>query len=127
MRLLLLLILFCPTFSFAGQNQYVCEIFGEYHVNENGMFTAIDSPLVGQSFTVDRDSGSVTGKPFATDQSGMEQTLVQKGDSSGRFKLVSTYANPHKVQILTIDEAVNGKVKPFWGTDSHFIFTGLCE
>jgi hypothetical protein len=127
MRMLLLLILLCPSLSFAGQNQYVCEVFGEYNVNKNGIFKEIDSPFVGQSFTVDRDSGSVIGKPFATDKYGEEHTVVNRGDKSGAFKLITTLENPNMIQILSIDEAVNGKVKPFWGTDSHFVFTGLCE
>jgi hypothetical protein len=127
MKILLLLILLFPSFSFAEQNQYVCEVFGEYNVNEDGIFKEIDSLFVGQSFTVDRDSGSVLGKPFATDKYATEHTVVLRGDESGKFKLISTFANPNIIQILSIDEAVNGKAKPFWGTDSHFVFTGLCE
>ena len=127
MKILLLLILLFPSFSFAEQNQYVCEVFGEYNVNEDGIFKEIDSLFVGQSFTVDRDSGSVIGKPFATDNYGEKHTVVHRGDKSGAFKLITTLENPNMIQILSIDQAVNGKVKPFWGTDSHFVFTGLCE
>ena len=127
MRGLLLLILFFPSFAVAGQNQYICEVFGEYSVTEAGIFNPIDSPFVGKSFTVDRDTGSVIGQPFATDKQGKANLVVHRGDKTGRFKLISTFTNPDIIQILLIDEPVDGKVKPFWGTDSRFVYTGLCE
>jgi len=127
MRVLLFLILLFPTFAVAGQNQYNCEVFGEYNVTETGIFNPVDSPSVGKRFTVDRDSGTVIGQPFATDKFGKANLVVHRGDNTGRFKLISTFANPNIVQILLIDEPVDGKVKPFWGTDSLFVFTGLCE
>lgn len=120
-------------FSFqinAGETTYICTINQILDLTNKGKMIKHDGiykSLVGEKFTIDRNSGDMIGLPFST-KSYKDVTVLDKGSSSNSYKAIITSHPPNMwVMYIYVKEFTKGKMKPFWGTEDNKIFSGQCE
>lgn len=113
-----------PMPSHAGDD-YLCTVRAVYDLTDGGELA--DSPFgVGQRFSVNRETGVLTG--------GLEHpawsrvTVLDRGSTEQSFKVVavSTAEFPF-LHYLDIREYTSGSVKPFSYTAGSLLRTGTCE
>jgi len=116
------------TQSFAGKDEYICTILQIQALRSSGNFNALDSYLLGKSFSIDRNTGKVTGKPFER-KSYKELKVIVRGDEKNSYKHIVTSNPPDNwAQYVYVREFTNSLEKPFWGTDNgEKIFSGVCK
>lgn len=113
-----------PMPSHAGDD-YLCTVRAVYDLTDGGELA--NSPFgVGQRFSVNRETGVLTG--------GLEHpawsrvTVLDRGSTEQSFKVVavSTAEFPF-LHYLEIREYTSGSVKPFSYTAGSLLRTGTCE
>jgi hypothetical protein len=130
-KIFYLFIFFVLTLSaqaFAGKDEYICTILQIQALHSSGNFNTLDSYLLGKSFSIDRDTGEVAGKPFAN-KSYKEIRVLDRGNEKNSYKHIVTSPPPNILfQYVYVRESINGPEKPFWGTDDgDKVFSGVCK
>jgi len=118
--------------SFAGSDGYICTILQIQELNSSGKFVAYEgvlySTLLGESFSVDRDTGKINGSPFST-KHYKEVRVLDRGSTENAYKEI-IISHPPNIWIMYVyvKEFESGPEKPFWGTeDGNKIFSGICK
>ena len=117
-----------PLQLFAGKDEYICTISQIQTLHSSGSFNSLDSYLLGRSFTIDRNTGKITGKPFEH-MSYKEIQILDRGSENNAYQHI-VISNPSDswTQYIYVREFTNGPKKPFWGTDTgEKIFSGVCK
>lgn len=130
-RYLLTTLLLLPFCAIAGPDGYSCSIAQILELNEYGAFVehkGIFKNLLGEAFTIDRNTGKMADLPFST-ESYKNITVLDKGSKENSYKAIVLSHEPNMwVMYVYVAEQKPGKKKPFWGTnDGNKIFSGLCE
>jgi len=116
------------TQSFAGKDEYICTILLIQALNSSGKFNELDSYLLGKSFSINRDTGEIDGKPFSN-KNYKEVQILDYGSEKNGYKHIAISPPPNILfQYIYVREYVNGSRKPFWGTDEgDKVFSGTCK
>lgn len=113
---------------FAGKDEYICTIVQIQVLHSSGNFNGLDSYLLGKSFSIDRDTGKVDGKPFSNGNYKEIQVLNRGSEKNGYNHIIILPSPNILIQYIYVREFVNGSRKPFWGTnDGDKIFSGTCK
>jgi hypothetical protein len=126
--LFIFFVLTSPAQSFAGRDGYICTILQVQALHSSGSFNTLDSYLIGKSFSIDRNTGEVVGKPFEH-KSHKEIRVLDRGSEKDSYKHI-VISNPPNIwaQYVYVREFTNSLEKPFWGTDNgEKIFSGVCK
>lgn len=127
----LLLLLLLPVVSFSGERTYRCTIEQILELSDNGMMekhAGVYERLIGKQFSVNRETGEMSGLPFAT-KPYAKVTVLDNGGSGNSYKAIVTSHPPNMwVMYIYVAEQHGGRKKPFWGADDgDKIYSGLCE
>jgi hypothetical protein len=129
-HIILILSLFLSFGALAGESTYICEIKEILELSDNGdlvKHNGVYKSLIGEKFTIDRDSGEMIGLPFST-KSYKQVTVLDKGSKEMSFKSIVLSHPPNRwVMYIQVKEFAKGKLKPFWGTEGGNMFSGQCE
>ena len=108
---------------------YMCGIYDQLSVNDDGFHQGTLRLSFGEMFTVDRSTGVVSGEFFSDET--FEGTVIDRAIGGGHFKLV--YASPERTDdghrrafYLTIDESVESEWKPFIFVRHTTAYMGKC-
>lgn len=132
---ILMLCMFCCVFSqgiLAGDKSYHCVISDQLLLAEDGSFDKLsDNTLVGKRFSIDRNTGYMTG-PENTSLllSGQKTTILAHGNADNSFVMDSVApARAGGVHLTTVrvDEFKKSVKKPFLIVSGAYILSGLCE
>lgn len=131
MRQLMFAALLLPLYAFASPENYSCTIKQILELNEKGGFLkheGIFKSLLGGIFTIDRNTGKMSGLPFST-ESYKSIVVLDKGGKDNSYKAIVISHEPNIwVKYIHVAEQQPGREKPFWGTDDgNKIFSGFCE
>ena len=135
MKKLLLLLFISLSFighSNAGEYSYECTIENLYHLKNNGELekkSQITQDFYqGNKFYVNRRNGQITGMTLPTGLA-KEIRVINRGSSTQEFKTIAVFENfsEDEWQVLSIDERVKGKIKPFIAFAATEITAGICE
>ena len=128
LHFLMFLVLTLSAQSFAGKDKYVCTIQQVQALHSSGSFNTLDSYLLGKSFTIDRDTGKIVGKPFEN-KNHKETQIIDPGSEKSSYKhIVASNPPDTEFQYVYIREFTNGPKKPFWGTDDgDKVLSGICK
>ena len=117
-----------PLQLFAGKDEYICTISQIQTLHSSGSVNSLDSYLLGRSFTIDRNTGKITGKPFEHKSYKEIQILDRGSDKNAYQHIVISNPSDSWAQYIYVREFTNGPKKPFWGTDTgEKIFSGVCK
>lgn len=134
MKFLLLSVLFLfPSLIFASDNSYTCQINGEYKISDNGKLLPDNQNIyIDKIFNVERKSGVVLGGGVGN-SSYPTKSVIDIGSKDQSFKLIwiskdviGTNGGKNAV-YLTIDEFINGDIKPFSMILSSKVLSGTCQ
>lgn len=130
-RLLLLNLLFLPASSNAGESTYHCNIIQMMDLTQQGLmgnYIGTPESPVGNTFSIDRDTGEMIGSPFST-RSYEKVTVLDRGSKDNGYKaMVISHAPNAWVMYMYVQEYQEGPEKPFWGSEGgDRVLTGLCE
>jgi len=129
-HIILILSLFISFGALAGETTYICKIAQVLELSNNGELVkhnGVYKSLIGEKFTIDRDSGDMIGLPFST-KSYKQITVLDKGSKEMSYKSIVLSHPPNRwVMYIQVKEFTKGKLKPFWGTEGGNIFSGQCE
>ena len=135
MKKLLLLLLLSLAFigqSNAGEYSYECTIETIYQLKNNGKLKEssqiVQDFFQGDKFYVNRRNGQITGSILPTDLA-KEVRVINRGSSKYNFNTIAVFENfsDDEWQVLSIEEFVEGKIKPFIAFSIAGITTGTCE
>ena len=116
------------TQSFAGKDGYICTILHVQVLHSSGSFNAIDSYLLGKSFSINRDTGAVDEKPFSNKKYNEMRVLNRGNEKDGYRHIVISPPPDDFFQYVYVREFRNGPSKPFWGTDEgDKVISGICK
>ena len=113
----------------SGEN-YICEIKGAFQIDQDGQqVTTKLKDFIGNSFSVNRETGEMSGALINSFASG--PTVVNPGSEDSSFQAVNSMINPvtsaTNFNNLVIQEFASGKNKPFiYMVDGVDIFYGKC-
>jgi hypothetical protein len=112
----------------AGSEGYVCTVATFSRLADDGTLRSDgDDPIIGQEFTVDRQSGKIIGRYMAS--GGYTTTVLDFGSSSQTFKVLAKTPEGLFVHILylEIQEFRKEILKPFLLVDSSLVYSGRCK
>jgi len=115
----------------AGPAAYVCTIAAIQELGMTGAFARHGGEfanLVGTSFSIDRRTGQVIGRPFTTGP-GMDIRILDPGSTVDSYKQIIVLPPPNVwVRYIYVREQITPDRKPFWATDyGNLIYSGTCE
>jgi hypothetical protein len=122
----ILLLIFSGS-TFAASNDYECAITNAVQPNINGeLYEMGDSSVIGKEFTVDRATGIMVGT--LKNNQVNAPVIVDIGSTENSFKAVTTMrgSRTSNVHVLTIQEWIKGKKKPFVYLHDATVFYGAC-
>jgi hypothetical protein len=111
----------------AASNGYICKILAYSLLADEGKLQSFPKdPIVGQTFSVDRSSGSIIGKYVSSEF--WSPHVLDTGSDQESFMMIATPATGFMhVIYLRIVEFAKGSTKPFVLSDDGAIMTGTCE
>ena len=122
----------CGFFSMSvfASNNFKCSVLDAYTLGENGKIdqsSNVAKKTIGKEFTVNRQTGQITGGGFVNTMSGQMPQVFDYLPSENGYKAITIYKPNFTVDYLQIKEYVESPKKPFiykgaWGTT----VTGLC-
>jgi hypothetical protein len=115
----------------AGPNTYMCKILQAVELSDSGHFvehTGIWRWTIGESFTVNRNTGEMIGLPFSTEDWLGGVNVIDRGGDGNSYKALVISGGPNiAVKYIYVTEFQEGMVKSFWGSgDNAVIFSGTC-
>ena len=116
------------THLFAGKDDYICTILQVQALHSSGTLNALDSSLVGRSFSINKDTGKIDSKTFSN-KNFKEIRVLDHGSEKNSYKHIAISPLPDILfQYIYVREFKNGSSKPFWGTDDgDKVFSGACK
>jgi hypothetical protein len=128
---LLLLAFLLPPAVMGGQDTYLCTVSQVLELSDQGSMkehAGIYKPIIGKTFSINRDTGEMIGLPFDT-RSYKEVTVLSRGNDQNSYKAIVISHPPNIwVKYIYVAEIQKGDRKPFWGTeDGNKVFSGICE
>ena len=76
------------THSFAGKDDYICTILQVQALHSSGTLNALDSSLVGRSFSINKDTGKIDGKTFSN-KNFKEIRVLDHGSEKNSYKHIA--------------------------------------
>jgi hypothetical protein len=135
MKKLLLLLLLSLTFlgqSFAGEYAYECTIGNVYALTDDGKIEEThqnwQGMFQGEKFYVSRLNGEIVGSTLPT-ALAKEVRIINPGSSEYDFQTIAIFETAYadEWQVLSIQEFVEGNIKPFSAFTAAGITSGTCE
>jgi len=116
--------------SALASNDFKCSVLDAYTLGDNGKIiqsSNVAKSALGKEFTVNRQTGQITGGGFVNTMSGQMPKVLDHLPSENGYKAITIYKPNFTVDYLQINEHLNVAKKPFiykgaWGTT----VTGLC-
>ena len=123
-------ILLVSTTCHAGLLEYSCTVRTELSLNDDGLLKPYPLPqAVGSTFIVDRQRGTILGKPMRN-TTAAEVRVLSRGSKESAFKVISIAsdgAGKATTDLLTIHEFVSPRQKPFVAlTSLGEVYSGTC-
>lgn len=118
-----------PCFSYAAQNNYLCVIKSELHVNDDGLLIPHKNPLnIGKNFQINKNTGEIKGYPFTNATAGRVE-VITKGDSRKSFEVLSTSSPNGRVlsDLIIVEEWHKSLNKPFSAISGWSVYSGTCK
>ena len=114
-------------FVVSASGGYVCTISTYSVVTKDGRLDyRLNDPMVGQEFTVDKDSGKVIGKYLSSDW--LETKVLQLGTETMAFKMFGrSPGRASRAMLLQIDEFAQTPLKPFLLMYDAVVYSGQCR
>ena len=127
MGVVISLLLSMPTYAL---HDFKCIVLDAFTLGENGKVNQssnVAKKALGKEFTVNRQTGQITGGGFINTMSGQMPKVFDHLPSENGYKAITIYNPNFTVDYLQINEFVESPEKPFiykgaWGTT----VTGLC-
>lgn len=123
--------------TLAGEFAYTCEVSHVYFEKVNGSLKAypnseLEKLVKKSSFSVSRETGSLTGNSTSLDTSLAKSTqVINSGSKENYFVAVADFGvfenGTHPYQLLKIMEFQPGAMKPFFLMGDLGIVTGICK
>lgn len=111
----------------AGPSTYQCKITHTYRSDKTtGLFEPAQAVDLPYEFTVDRQTGRLTGGGLFDDGKATSRTVFHQGDRDFPFRRIADYGNG-TVDFLQVNEIEDGPVKTFVATSMWFVASGLCR
>ena len=114
----------------SAESIYICTVDQVLELSDKGILEETKgtyTSVIGKRFTIDRNSGDMIGYPFAT-KSYKSITVLDKGSTENAYKSISISHPPNIwAMYVYVKEFQKGKMKPFWGNEGSYIFSGNCE
>ena len=111
-------------------NDFKCTVKEVYKIKESGLLkpeAGFVTPDVGEEFTVNRQSGQITGKKIMNTMSGVMPTVYSHSPTENSYTAITIYKPNYTVDLLQIHEHVKTKAKPFIYKGAFGeVVTGLC-
>ncbi|AIY65220.1 hypothetical protein [Pseudoalteromonas piratica] len=84
------------------------------------------SPMLGRSFVVERETGSIISKTFNNSRA-REITVLDIGSEKNAFKSISLYGPNKKISYLVINEHLKSATKSFiFHHEFDVVYSGTC-
>jgi hypothetical protein len=113
----------------AEESRYLCEVEGFYRFVE-AQFRADDrSELIGERFSVERASGTISGFELSNEEAE-QKTVLDRGSDKQAFKVLSVFEvyGPYQaVKYLYVEEFAPTPEKPFFAVSGSWLLTGHCS
>lgn len=127
-----MLCIMLPIKVFSAENTYVCKILDIVEMDDNGYMQqhiGMWKRRIGETFTVNRNTGEMIGLPFSTDGWLGGTNVLNRGGNGNSYKGLVVSGGPNiSIKYIYIAEYKKQPLKPFWGNgDYNVIFSGLCE
>ncbi|MFY2509331.1 hypothetical protein ACN3E9_13820 [Vibrio pectenicida] len=114
-----------------ASNNFKCIVLDAFTLEENGKIdqsSNVAKNALGKEFTVNRQTGQITGGGFVNTMSGQMPQVFDHLPSENGYKAITIYKPNFTIDYLQINEYVESPKKPFvykgaWGTT----VTGLCS
>jgi len=118
------------TSSVFAFNDFKCAVKAVYKLNMNGVLeqgAGFVTPDVGSEFTVNRQSGQITGKKIGNTMSGVMPTVYDFNRKETSYTAITIYKIHYTIDLLQIKEYVKKPEKPFIYKGAFGeVVTGLC-
>lgn len=130
--ILALILCLLPMSPYAAENTYTCKILEAIEMTDDGYMQkhkGMWKSTIGQTFTVNRNTGEMIGHPFTTDGWLGGTKVLNRGGNGNSYKAIVVSGGPNiSIKYIHIAEYKEQLSKPFWGSgDDDVIFSGLCE
>jgi hypothetical protein len=132
MRIFLVLLLWLPHLSNAGEYSYSCEIKGELLLTDDGVLRSENEIYLGSKFNVERKSGVVLGEDIGNSSYPTKQ-VIDMGSSEQSYKLiwisreVIGFEGAYNSVYLNIQEYNPNFLKPFTLNLGSRTLSGICK
>lgn len=118
------------TSSVFAINNFKCTVKAVYKLNVNGVLeqgAGFVTPDLGEKFTVNRQSGQITGKKITNTMSGVMPTVYNLYSNEKSYTAITIYKPNYTIDLLQIKEYVKSPKKPFvYNGAFGEVVTGLC-
>ena len=113
-----------------ASNNFKCSVLDAFTLGENGIIDQSSSAAknaLGKEFTVNRQTGQITGGGFINTMSGQMPKVFDHLPSENGYKAITIYKPNFTVDYLQINEYVEPPKKPFMykGAGGTTV-TGVC-
>jgi hypothetical protein len=113
-----------------ASNNFKCSVLDAFTLGKNGKIdqsSNVAKNALGKEFTVNRQTGQITGGGFVNTMSGQMPQVFDYLPFENGYKAITIYTPNFTVDYLQINEYIESLKKPFvykgaWGTT----VTGLC-
>lgn len=127
--IVLLISIFFSVSTYASNN-FKCSVLDAFTLGDNGKIdqsSKVAKNALGKEFTVNRQTGQITGGGFVNTMSGQMPQVFDYLPSENGYKAITIYTPNFTVDYLQINEHIESPKKSFvykgaWGTT----VTGLC-
>ena len=114
----------------SASKNFKCTVLDAVTFGKDGTLshsTAVAKSKIGEEFTVNRQSGQITGGGLVNTMSGQMPVVYNYLPNENGYKAITIYKPNQTVDYLQINEYIEGDKKPFfykeaWGTT----LSGLC-
>jgi hypothetical protein len=114
----------------AATSHYDCVVLSALSLDEQGLLSRhwSTNAIIGEKFTVDRETGRVMGGPL--DNAKMNIEVIDRGTTEMSFQAFSRSRQRSHTSHIEVDEYYKGRQKPFMGTTTLYyagVYSGICE
>lgn len=118
--------------ALAGPNSYQCKINEVYSLQEEGVLGKQEKYMTDQRFSIDRNSGIISGpeKGFPWSFSDSTVKVLSRGSTENNFVVIihsPAAKNGVHLTSIRIQEFASGVFKPFLATSGLTTYVGSCE
>ncbi len=111
-------------------NDFYCTVNEVYKLESTGFLApspGFVTPEVGSKFTVNRQSGQITGKKITNTMSGKMPTVYSHSPAENSYSALTIYKPNFTIDLLQINEYVEPQHKPFIYKGAFGeVVTGVC-